>query len=230
MEGDKATGRSALEQLRGALARRTEVVSAVVYGSYVRGGYRGAASDIDLALVIRGGELGELAAPLRAAWHAARIDPWIVRDTELAGLCDVFATRVRDIQRAHELLHGEDPWPALVVPRPALRLRVEQELRNRQLRLRRAQVLGDASAVAKVVHAALAGLGSVLELVEELAGSAEPGDLVAAAARRFDVPRDDVARVLDRHGRASAPPAEVLPSLAALLDRAVAFVDGLEPA
>lgn len=228
MESDQERAGAALEQLRVALARRPEVVSAVLYGSYVRGTYRSAASDIDLALVVRGGELDELAPALREAWRAARIEPWIVRDDELAGLCDVFATRVRDLQRAHRLLHGDDPWPALVVPRPALRLRVEQELRNRQIRLRRARVLGDPSAVARAVHGNLAGMRLLLELVEELAGVPDPGELVAAAARRYDVPREDVAAVLDRHGSAAAPAGGVLAALERLLDRAIALVDRLE--
>src|SRR5512139_3245562 len=96
--------RDALSRLRDALA--TEVDSAVLYGSFVRGGFRAGASDINLALAVRSDDLTKLAAPLRDAWRAARIDPWIARTSELAGLADAFATRVRDIQRCHHVLFG----------------------------------------------------------------------------------------------------------------------------
>src|SRR5687767_95638 len=101
--------REALVRVRDALAANPDVESAVLYGSFVRGGYRADASDINLALVIKTDDLTKLVAPLRDGWRAARIDPWIARATELAGLADAFATRVRDIQRCHHLLVGSDP-------------------------------------------------------------------------------------------------------------------------
>lgn len=216
-----------LARLADALRQRPEVGSAALYGSYVRGEHR-ESSDIDLAVVVRADDLAALATPLRDAWRAARVDPWIAREDELAGLCDAFATRVRDIQRRHEMLVGEDPWGALVVPRGALRLRVEQELRNHQIRLRRAEVLGDAEAQARQLALAAGALRHDLALLEELAGgdASDRAEAVAdAAAARLDLARDDVRAVLAFRARADG---DVLARAKVVIDRAVAFVDRME--
>lgn len=220
----------ALARLAAALAASDDVESAVLYGSFVRGGFRPEASDINLALVVRGEDLTRLAAPLREAWRAARVDPWIARTTELAGIGDAFATRVRDIQRRHHVLHGANPWPALAVPPLALRLRLEQELRNHQMRLRRARVLADAAAQARQLYVTAGALRTELSLVEELAGgqvheAIEP--LAVAIATRLDLARADVHPVLAYHANPGAS-GEVLPAAVALLERAVAFVDAME--
>jgi hypothetical protein len=223
--------RDALTRLRDALTANGDVESAVLYGSFVRGGFRAGASDINLALVVRSEDLAKLAAPLRDGWRSARIDPWIARTTELAGLVDAFATRVRDIQRCHHVLAGGDPWSTLSVPRSALRLRLEQELRNHQMRLRHARVLGDAAAQARQLYVSAGALRSDLSLVEELAGGGvheaiEP--LALAIAKRFDLARADVNAVLDYHAHPGGAPGDLMLAAATLLERAVAFVDSME--
>jgi len=202
----------AIERLCSALSERSEVSSATLYGSYVRGTFREGASDINLAVVVRNdAALAGITPALRDAWRAARIDPWIARADELARLTDVFATRVRSIQRVHRMLIGDDPWRALVVPRPALRLRIEQELRNHQLRLRHAEVLSDATGHVRQLHATATALRIDLELLEELG--------------RVELPSDDVALILNQ--RFDDVPA-ALAAAHRVLDRAVSFIDQLE--
>lgn len=221
----------ALARLRAALAANAQTVSAVLYGSYVRGEFHPGVSDVNLALVVHSDDLSSLAVPLREAWRAARVDPWIARSDEIAGLADVFATRLRDIQRCHESLVGDDPWPAVTVPRPALRLRVEQELRNHQLRLRHAMVLADESGQSRQLHATAGALRLDLALIEELAGGADvfTADAIApAVAKRMDVAVAEVAAVLAYHGRHDGSLANLLSSAMRVLDHGVAFVNGLE--
>lgn len=221
----------AVERLRGALAECSQVASAALYGSFVRGGFRPDASDVNLVLVVRGDDLEPLVEPLRAAWRAARIDPWIVRADELTGIADAFATRVRDIQRAHRMLVGDDPWSGIALPRAALRLRVEQELRNHQLRLRHAWVLGDAAVQARQLYLAAGALRFDLSLLEELCGGAvheaiEP--LAVAVAERLGLPRADVHSVLELRVHPAPATRERLATAARVLDRAVAHVDSME--
>jgi hypothetical protein len=214
-----------LEQLKQALTARPEVHSAALYGSYVRGRHRPGRSDINLALVMRSDDVSGISPALREAWRVARVDPWIARDTELAGLADVFASRVRDIQRNHEMLVGDDPWTALVVPRAALRLRVEQDLRNHQLRLRHAEALSDGTGIARQLFFVAGSLRLDLALLEELAGSTVSDDeLPAAAARRLDISSEDITHVLEHreHPNASVDAAK------RVLDRAVSFVEHME--
>ena len=216
----------ALSRLRVRLAACPALASATLYGSYVRG-ERQRDSDINLAVVIRG-ELATIAAPLRDAWRAARVDPWILRDDELAGVVDVFATRVRDIQRRHEMLVGDDPWAALVVPRGALRLRLEQELRNHQIRLRHSEVLGDAASLAHHLRIIAGSLRHELSLIEELAGgrpSEDSAAIAAAAAARLDIARDDIDTVLACRIK---PNDGALVAATRVLARAVRFVDEME--
>jgi hypothetical protein len=220
-----------LDRLRNQLATIEAVASATLYGSYVRGELRDKTSDINLAVIVRGADLGALVAPLQAAWRAARVDPWIARVDELPGLVDVFATRVREIQRRHVMLVGDDPWTGLTVPRAALRFRIEQELRNHQMRLRHAEVLSDGPGQARQLFVAAGALRHDLGLVEELAGAPVPdklGELAAAAAARLDLAPADVHAVL-AFGRGPDRTAHApLAAATRLLDRAVAFVDAME--
>ena len=223
--------RDAIDQLRIALGEASEVASAALYGSFVRGGYSPAGSDINLAVVVCSDDLEGLVRPLQTAWRAARIDPWIAREGELPGLTDAFATRIRDIQRTHEILVGNDPWSSLTIPAPALRLRLEQELRNHQMRLRHARVLGDPASRARQLYIAAGALRLELSLLEEVAGGGvheaiEP--LAIAIAARFEVTRADVHTVLDYKVHPGAASPELLATFARLLDRAVTFVDAME--
>lgn len=220
--------RETLEQLKQALAAQPEVHSAALYGSYARHTHRPGVSDINLALVLRSDDLSGVASILRDAWRAARVDPWIARDIELPGLADVFASRVRDIQRNHEMLVGDDPWATLFVSRASLRLRVEQDLRNHQMRLRHSEVISDGTGVARQLFFIASSLRLDLSLLEELAG-AEIRDeqLVDASAKRLDLQRDDIARVLEyrAHPQASG---DVLAAAKRVLARAITFIDHME--
>lgn len=220
--------REILEQLKQELTARPEVHSAALYGSYVRRTHRAGLSDINLALVLRGDDVTGVTSALREAWRAARVDPWIARDIELPGLADVFASRVRDIQRNHEMLVGDDPWAALVVTRASLRLRVEQDLRNHQLRLRHSEVLSDGTGIARQLFSVATSLRLDLSLLEELAGGDVRDDQLAdAAAKRLDLQREDIARVLEHREHPNAS-ADVLAAAKRVLARAISFIDHME--
>ncbi len=219
------TIKKTLEQLKQALTARPEVHSAALYGSYVRGTHRPGRSDINLAVVLRGDDVSGVAPALSEAWRASRVDPWIARDIELPGLADVFASRVRDIQRNHEMLVGDDPWTALVVPREALRLRVEQDLRNHQMRLRHSEVLSDGTGIARQLFFVASSLRLDLSLLEELAGGDAPDDQLAdAAAKRLDLRREDIACVLEHRDHPNAS-GEVLAAAKRVLAGAITFID-----
>lgn len=175
--------------------------------------------------------LEPLGPALRQGWLAARIEPWIVRVGELPRLADAFATRIRDIQRRHRVLVGDDPFAALRVERGPLRLRLEQELRNHQIRLRRLRAVADASAQARALFVVASALAVELALVEEVAGGAAPDGAEAiarAAAARLDVPAAALAAVLDYPARRTGDVAALLGTLEAALDRAVVVVDALD--
>src|SRR5262249_25071672 len=76
----------------------------------------------------------------RGAGRAGRRPgPW-PGGAEIPRLAEVFPTRLLDIRDHHLLLHGEDVFAGLEIDGKLLRLRVEQELSNLSLRLRRTLV------------------------------------------------------------------------------------------
>jgi predicted nucleotidyltransferase len=171
------------------------LVALVLYGGLARGRYRGPRSNVDLAVVLEDASperVAELTPVLMAAWRAARVDAWLVARAEISRLAEVFPTKLLDIRDHHLLLHGEDVFADLEIDRALLRLRVEQELANLSLRLRRTLVTlaaDPASAAAYLVTTARP-LAIQLAVLLRLAGRTVPADdrsaaIFAAAAEAF---------------------------------------------
>lgn len=116
-----------------------DLAAIVVYGSAVRGGLT-PQSDVDLLLVVRSDRPALLRAlhdPLSLGRAAARIDCRILLHSEIAKAADVFPVFYDDIVGCHAVLAGSDPFKDLVIDDEHRRLRVEQELRDVRMRLRR---------------------------------------------------------------------------------------------
>jgi hypothetical protein len=138
-----ACGWRALACDSGVAAASENLVALVLYGGLARGRYRGPKRDIDLAGVLEDASTERvclLTPVLLAAWRAARVEPWIIARAELGQLAEIFPTKVLDISEHHLMLAGEDVFSAVRVDARHLRFRVEQELTNLSLRLRRHQV------------------------------------------------------------------------------------------
>ena len=173
------------------------LVALVLYGGLARGRHRGPRSNVDLAVVLEDASpdrVGEITPVLMAAWRAAHVDAWILARAEIARLAEVFPTRMLDIREHHLLLHGEDVFADLEIDRGLLRLRVEQELTNLSLRLRRTLVtLGTDPASAAVYLATTARpLAIQLAVLLRLAGRTVPAEdrsaaIFAAAAAAFEL-------------------------------------------
>ncbi|MFT3774224.1 MAG: nucleotidyltransferase domain-containing protein [Minicystis sp.] len=115
----------------------------LIHGSAARGEYREGQSDVDLMLVLKEATRDKLAAianPIQLARYAARIETMILTSAEIPRAADVFPLLYDDIARCHILLAGADPFSALTISDRHRRLRIEQELREAQIRLRRAVV------------------------------------------------------------------------------------------
>jgi hypothetical protein len=76
-----------------------------------------------------------------ARWERGRQPvPRLFTPELIADSADVFPIEFLDIRRSHVVLHGPDPFEALVVQRDHLRLQCERELREKLMRLREAYV------------------------------------------------------------------------------------------
>ncbi|MGK3965499.1 nucleotidyltransferase domain-containing protein [Sorangium sp. So ce118] len=223
-----------LVELKDSLERTLgdELACLLVYGSAARGDYRDGQSDVDLMVVLeqasRGG-LDAIANALKLARYAARIEAMILTAAEIPRAADVFPLLYDDIRRCHVLLSGRDPFSALVIDGKNRRLRVEQELREAQIRLRRAVVDGMGSDDAL--------RGAVLRKVKQIRGPLH----ALLGLRGIDVGDggDDLATVLAGAGkllgadvaplqRVHEQPGAAYEALAELLARAVDDVDRLE--
>jgi hypothetical protein len=199
-----------------------------VHGSAVRGGFVAGRSDVDLLLVLHDDARAVLEAigpTLQLARASLRIECVVLRADELQASADVFPLLYDDVRAWHVVLAGADLFKDLVITDAHRRLRIEQELRDARMRLRRMLIdeVGDEDALAMPLARKQKQLRSPLHALLRLRGNAHaPDDLQAvltASAALFDV---DTAALtgIDRAPLAAAD------ALAKLLDRAIATVDG----
>ena len=199
--------------------------SIVLFGSAAEGRLR-AASDVNVIFVLNRFEpprLDALRDAVRVAQAAIRLAPMMLLRDEIPHAASAFAVKFADIVRRHRVLHGDDPFAALTIPRERLLARLLQVLLNLRLRLRSAYVTRtfDDQLVAVIVHAAgalrsaaatlrelegqprLSGRESLGQVVKEL-GDPRFADVVEqmSAARESgvlspDVPRQTVLALID---------------------------------
>jgi hypothetical protein len=117
-----------------------ELVAVFVHGSVARGHFHVETSNLDLGIVLQRATaeiLRRMAHPLQLARAEARIESIILLADELSHVSEVFPIFYEDMRRHHVLLYGQDPWMGFESSAENLALRIEQELREVQIRLRR---------------------------------------------------------------------------------------------
>jgi predicted nucleotidyltransferase len=227
--------RTALESLIERV--REDVDSLAVYGSLARGTYRERESDVNLAVVVLEASAAKLHAlhdPFRTAFREVRVDPFFVEAGEIARIAEAFPIKLRDIRAHHDPIFGEDRFASIEIDREHLRIRLEQELRNHLLRLRRAAVDhgNDAGELARSVYRSARALELELGTLLELSGEEPPAsaaEVAAAAAAKFDLDRatlDAVARF--RTGAGEIDVAAAFDGVLAVVGKAVEIADQLE--
>ncbi|MBL9105578.1 MAG: nucleotidyltransferase domain-containing protein [Myxococcales bacterium] len=220
-----ATVRTRLDDLRVVLrATLGESLTALlVYGSLPRGEYRPDYSDVDVLLVLAAptrASLESIAGPLQLARNAARIECMILDAAEIPHAADVFPLLYDDIRRCHILLHGVDPFADLRIDPAHIRLRIEQELREARIRLRRmvADGGGRRAALRGAVERKLKQIREPLAALLRLRGEPDvPEALADVLTRAAAVYGLDPAPLLDP----AADPAAAHDRLAALFTAAI---------
>jgi predicted nucleotidyltransferase len=221
-----------LEELVAALATAhgEALVSVLAHGSAVRGGWRDG-SDVDVVVVLREASreaLERSANALQGARWSARIEAMILLEREIARAADVFPVFYDEIKQHHEVLHGSDPFAALAIERGHLRLRVEQELREAQIRMRRALVdaQGNRDHLRGLVERKVRQVRSPLRALLDLRGRGGEHELGAVLRATGQLLSADVSAL----GKVDEDPAAAHDALVSLLDRAIAEVDAMEGA
>lgn len=234
--------RGALERFREDIssAAGTNLAGLILYGSLARGRYRPGKSDLNVVVLLADTtteNLTAIAPALRAAWRAVRVEPFILKLSEVRSMANAFPTKLIDIRDHHIVLMGEDPFIELEIKREHIRLRVEQELRNIALRMRRryVSIFDDPALLAEALATVAVSLKVELAALLRLAGKDVPAEptsaaVLEAAAVTFDLDRDALARVAAM--RRDSNLADDLPGLydrvLATVTRAVDIADQME--
>lgn len=230
LEALPAAARAPLLALKDTLekAEGPNLAALVVYGSAARGGYEPETSDLDVIVVLHDTSLAHLRAiaePLLLARHEGRVEAMILKLANIARASDVFPLLYDDVRQRHVLLSGSDPFAGLEIKDEHRRLRIEQELCEARIRMRRAVVdaLGSEANMS----------GAVARKVKQLRGPLHA--LLHIKGTRCD---DKLAAVLEATGKAygidtapllkvAAAPEAAHTALRAVLDAAILDVDRL---
>jgi predicted nucleotidyltransferase len=222
--------RTRLDELASSLKKALgdDLVGVLVHGSVVRGEYRAGESDVDVVIVLSKAKLESLRAmsdAVRLARYAARIEAMILTEEEIGGAADAFPLLYDEIKRHNIVLAGRNPFEKVEVLDRHRRLRIEQELREAQIRLRR-QVTdaGDQDALGRAILAKTKQIRSPLAALLALKGTTTEPELakvIATAGKTWGVATDKLAAA-----RESPDAAHV--ALAELLDKAIADVNAME--
>jgi hypothetical protein len=198
---------TAINGLRDELIRTagSNLAGLILYGGLARGRYRPGKSDVNIVVLLHDTSVASLATispVLRAGWRAVRAEPLILALSEIHQTADAFPAKFLDIQTYHLVLVGEDPFLDLKISRESLRLRIEQELRNLTLRLRRryVSVIDDPVALAETLAKVARSFSIELATLLHLAGKEVPTEdraavIFEAAATAFNLDGEALARI-----------------------------------
>ena len=205
------------------------LVGILVHGSVVRGEYRPGESDVDVIVVLQHADFAHLDAignALQLARYSARIEAMILVESEIAGASDAFPLLYDEIKQRHVLLTGRDPFASVEVHDTHRRLRIEQELREAQIRLRRAvtDALGAREAIAGAVVRKIKQVRAPLHALLALKGIACEPDLPSVIAKIGETYGVDVAPL--RAARESPDVAHA--TLVELLGKTIEDVNAME--
>jgi hypothetical protein len=225
-----AAVRNRLEELAATLQKTLgdKLHALVLHGSAVRGGYVAGTSGVDVVVVLTDDApalLESVGPALRLAHAAARIECTLLRLDEIQRSADVFPLLYADIKDAHAMMHGADPFAALEIKSEHRRLRIEQELREASLSLRRLVAYDDLAGPALGAPLAhlVKRLRSPLRALLALLGDDVKDDherVLAAAGKRFDVDTTSLSSPAKK-------PHDALIALKRLLDAATRAADAL---
>jgi len=117
-----------LQQAAGA-----NLVSVILYGSAVSGGYDPEFSNLNLVCVLQDAsfpKLLALASVVESWMKQGRHAPLLIAKNELERSADVFAIEWMDMREKHRVLFGPDVIAPLEIPMQLHRVQLEYELRE----------------------------------------------------------------------------------------------------
>lgn len=202
-------------------AAGSNLVGVALYGGLAKGRYTPGISDVNVLIVVRDAGLDALeplAPLLTAARRTGQIASFVATPADLGTLGKLFPVKIKDIQTAHRVLWGEVSLRDVEIDRGAMRLRVLQEVKNIELRLRQRAVERGAEPdiLWGGVVRSLPKLAVTLEVVLRLRGQPVPtsrGEVFRAAGRALGL-GDAVTPFADLHRHTGRPDDQTVRALA----------------
>jgi len=115
------------------------LVSIILYGGAAKHDYKMGKSNTNILFVFDHVDLNvldTLSVPFQKAMLDFRMAPFILTSSEIEPSSNVFAGKLFDIQKHHELLYGKDVLGHLTFDEKHLQFIAEQELRNQLSRMK----------------------------------------------------------------------------------------------
>lgn len=195
-----------------------DLVSVVLYGSAARGDYREGVSDLNVLVLLRSMDPAAIrqGTELARGWAAeGNPPPLMMSEEEWRASADVFPIEYGDMQDAHVVLHGRNPFEGLVIDWEHLRLQCEHELKSKKIQLREQYLLlsSDAERLGQLLTHSFPTFLTLFRSCLRLAGEAPPRDPTTAInsiAARAGFDASAFLEVLRARGaeKAFAPAAE----------------------
>lgn len=169
----------------------TNLVSLIVYGSSVAGGYEEGISDVNLAVILRrisADEIAKAAPAIRSSSLPLSLRFYDLNSVE--ALPEAYPLELRDMQVAHLLVYGQQIIPDLAVDETDIRRECRRALLGIATRMRHQLLLAgdDNRRLVEIMKDTMRALLSVLRHLLRLEGKQIPpekADLIRAAARDY---------------------------------------------
>lgn len=193
--------------------------------------------DLQLTVVLKtvsASILEKIGDPLSKAWQQFNVQPYVVTQDELSRLADVFPLRIWSMQKHGRTLHGEALVDQIEIEREHLRLRIEQQLRNLQIRIRRRLLSTghDARLLIPVIFQLSSNIHTPLEVMLHLKDKSIEGlewdDLFRKASENFALDSQVLERFKSPHMCSPAEIESLGEDAIRLLSKLVEIADTLE--
>ena len=216
--------------LRGVFGDRLR--SVVAYGSHVEENGDGPLACLALVTSLAVGDL-EACAKMSHGWQRERIGtPLLLPEDEFRRSLDAFPLEYGEIQRAHELLFGANPFDGITIDHADLRRACETQIKSHLVHLREGfiEAGGTPRAVTALVTASAPAFGSLLRNIARLNGS-ETRDRATATrsgASLAQLPESVVTDILSLErpsGMTTTDAARLFPEYLAAVEQLARFVD-----
>jgi predicted nucleotidyltransferase len=181
------------------------LVSVILYGSYVRGGYLSGKSDINLMILRKkrdNRELIGLNKLFRKYFRKLKIAlPLVLTLDEIQSSTDVYPMEYQDIKDHHTVLYGQDTFNKLKIEKKNLRLELENQVKSRLIHLRESLIqFHNRKRILKMIL--LGSVSSMIVILKNILklNNQEPGDnaedLLASVEEKCNLKLPGLEKVL----------------------------------